>query len=320
MNIKPANLSLDLYRKMYLIRQAEKKIIQEYSHDEMKTPMHMSMGEEAIAAGVCTALEGRHQIFSTYRSHAVYLAATEDINGFFAELYGKASGPAGGKAGSMHLANPEKGVMFSSAVVGTNIAPALGNAFANHYLDNNKIAVVFFGDGAVDEGVFWESINLACLWKLPVLFVYEDNGLAIHAHTASRHSYANLAVIVKQFGCHCVKYPGTEVEEIFNLTKTALEHLESGPILMSLKYYRYLEHVGTNEDFEAGYRPKEEFLKWREKDPVDMQRAKLIKAGLENEVIKIEETVIRQIDQAIILAQNAPFPEPKDLYHGVYDE
>lgn len=314
------SIPLTLYRKMYLIRKAEEKIQKEYNKDEMKTPMHMSMGEEAIAAGVCTALEGRHQIFSTYRSHAVYLAATEDINGFFAELYGKASGPSGGKAGSMHLADPEKGVMFSSAVVATNIAPALGNAFANRYLGNNKIAVVFFGDGAVDEGVFWESINLACLWKLPVLFVYEDNGLAIHTRTSLRHSYANLASIVRQFGCHCVEYHGTEAEKIFSLTNSALEHLKSGPVLISLRYYRYLEHVGINEDFQADYRPKGEFLSWQRKDPVDTQREILLKAGLENEVIKTEESILHQIEQAVILAKNAPFPEPQDLYRGVYNE
>lgn len=314
------SISLILYRKMYLIRKAEETIQKEYGKDEMKTPMHMSMGEEAIASGVCTALEGRHQVFSTYRSHAVYLAATEDVDGFFIELYGKAGGPADGKAGSMHLADPDKGVVFSSAVVATNIAPALGNAFANRHLGNNKIAVVFFGDGAVDEGVFWESINLACLWKLPVLFVYEDNGLAIHTHTTSRHSYANLAAIVKQFGCHCLEYHGTEVKEIFNMTRSALEHLKFGPVFISLKYYRYLEHVGIGEDFQAGYRSKKEFLKWQGKDPVDIQRAILVKARFENEVIKIEESVLRQIEQAIVLAQNASFPESQDLYKGVYNE
>ena len=309
-----------LYKKMYLARKNEEKIRIEDKNDEMKTPMHMSMGGEAISVGVYTALGERAQIFSTYRNHAIYLAATEDSEGFLAELYGKSTGPGGGKAGSMHMANPEKGVIFSSAVVSTNIAPALGAAFANRNLGNNKIAVTFFGDGAVDEGVFWESINLACLWKLPVLFVFEDNGLAIHTSTATRHSYTNLASIVEKFGCPTIEYAGTDVEEIFRLTTSALQHLKSGPVLMSLKYYRYLEHVGVNEDFKAGYRSKKGLLKWQKIDPVDTQRVRLVKLGLENEVLKLEQEISKNVDKALALAKAAPFPKPKDLYSEIYDE
>ena len=309
-----------LYKKMYLSRKTEEKIQAEDKNDEMKTPKHMSMGGEAIAVGVYMALGERAQVFSTYRNHAIYLAATEDSEGFLAELYGKSTGPGGGKAGSMHMANPEKGVIFSSAVVSTNISPALGVAFANRQLGNDKIAVTFFGDGAVDEGVFWESINLACLWKLPVLFVYEDNGLAIHTSTAIRHSYNNLAAIVEKFGCHTIEYGGTDVEEIFRLTTSALQHLKSGPVLMSLKYYRYLEHVGVNEDFKAGYRPKEELLRWQKIDPVDTQRARLVKLGLEDEVIKLEKEVSKNVEKALRLAKTAPFPKAKELYSGIYYE
>ena len=309
-----------LYKKMYLARKVEERIQVEDKNDEMKTPMHMSMGGEAIATGVYTALGKRAQIFSTYRNHAIYLAATEDSEGFLAELYGKSTGPGGGKAGSMHMANPEKGITFSSAVVSTNIAPALGAAFANRHLNNDKIAVTFFGDGAVDEGVFWESVNLACLWKLPVLFIYEDNGLAIHTSTAIRHSYNNLAAIVEKFGCPTIEYTGTDVEEIFRLTASALQHLKSGPVLMSLKYYRCLEHVGVNEDFKAGYRSREGLLEWQKIDPIDIQRIRLVKLGLENEVLKLEKEISKNIDGALALAKAAPFPKPKELYSGIYDE
>ncbi|MBI2064445.1 MAG: thiamine pyrophosphate-dependent dehydrogenase E1 component subunit alpha [Candidatus Yanofskybacteria bacterium] len=311
--------SLTLYRKMYMTRKAEERIQIEDKKNEMKTPMHMSMGEEAISAGVCAALNKRAQIFSTYRTHAVYLSATEDLKGFFAELYGKATGPGGGKGGSMHLANPKRGVIFSSAVVATNIAPALGAAFANRRLGNDKVATTFFGDGAVDEGVFWESINLACLWKLPVLFVYEDNNLAIHTPASIRHSYKNIVEIVKKFGCPAVKYDGTDVEKIYQLTESALKQLKSGPFFMSLKYYRYLEHVGIGEDFNAGYRSKEEFLKWQKIDPLDTQRARLVKLGLENTVLALEKKVLKDINNAVDLAKSAPFPEPRDLYRGVYE-
>lgn len=311
-------LLLDLYKKMYLIREAEKTVRVEYAHDEMKTPMHMSMGEEAIAVGVCAALNDKAQVWGTYRSHALYLARTGDINGFFAEFYGKATGPGGGKAGSMHLADPNKGVMVTSAVVGTTIPLALGGAFSSSVLGNNKINVVFFGDGAVDEGVFWESINLASLWKLPIIFVYEDNDLAIHASTTIRHGYRNITDIIKQYRCFCREYNGTDVKIIFDITHSAVDHLVCGPVFLSFKYYRYLEHVGVNEDFNAGYRSKEEFLQWRRVDPVDMLRAKLVDMGLFSEVIKIEIYILNKIKSAITLAKSAPYPEPQQLQEGVY--
>lgn len=314
-----SQLSLDLYQKMYLLREAEKAIQVEYSNNEMKTPMHMSMGNEAIAVGVCAALGDKARVWGTYRSHAIYLARTGDINGFFAELHGKATGPGGGKAGSMHLADPDKGVMMTSAVVATNISPALGAAFASRTLNDDKINITFFGDGAVDEGVFWESINLASLWQLPVIFVYEDNGLAIHTPTAIRHGYINLADIVKKYKCHCLEYGGTDVKKIYDLTESAIELLEHGPVFISLKYYRYLEHVGVNEDFGAGYRDKNEFLEWRKEDPVETQRQRLLDAGLIDEVTGIENDVMAQIKSAVAMAKAAPYPKPEALYKGAYD-
>lgn len=305
---------------MYLIRETEKTIQAEYPNDEMKTPMHMSMGEEAIAVGVCTALGDKARVWGTYRSHAIYLARTEDVNGLFAEFYGKTTGPGGGKAGSMHLADSDKGIMVTSAVVGTTIPLALGGALSSKILGDNKINVVFFGDGAVDEGVFWESINMASLWKLPVIFVYEDNGLAIHASTEIRHGYRNITDIIKQYHCYCIEYDGTDVEMIFGLTQSALDHLTCGPVFLSLKYYRYLEHVGVNEDFKAGYRDKKEFLEWRKSDPIDIQRGRLVDSGLLGELVKIEIDILNQIENAITEAKAAPYPEPKALYTGVYDE
>lgn len=313
------DLLLNLYKKMFLLREVEKEICREYKNDEMKTPMHMSMGSEAIAVGVCAALGDKAQIWGTYRSHAIYLARTGDVNGFFAELYGKVTGPSGGKAGSMHLADPDNGIMMTSAVVATNISPALGAAFASRNLNDSKINIAFFGDGAVDEGAFWESVNLASLWQLPVIFIYEDNGLAIHTPTAMRHGYTNVTDIVKQYKCYCLEYGGTDAQIIYNLAKSAVRLLNYGPVFMSFKYYRYLEHVGVNEDFDAGYRDKSEFLEWQKKDPVEIQRQRLIDAGLTDMVIEIENGIIDQIKNAVVLAKTAPYPEPEALYKGVCD-
>lgn len=182
-------LSLELYRTLFFCRRSEELIIKYYPENEMRTPMHMSMGQEAIAVGVCAALGPEAQILTSYRSHASFLAKTRDSDIFFGELFGKISGTAAGKGGSMHLVHQEKGFLGSSGIVGSGIPVALGAAFANRRLKKERNVGVFFGDGALDEGVFWESLNVACLMKIPVLFVCEDNGLAVHTSTKKRRGF-----------------------------------------------------------------------------------------------------------------------------------
>ena len=165
-------LSMDeriaLYRKLLLVRQVEEAIRTHYASDDMKTPVHLGIGGEAISVGVCHCLPAKASTFGTYRNHALYLAVTDDTDGFFAELFGKESGPGKGKAGSMHLCRPDCGLMATSAVVATTIPLAVGAALANAYRKDSTPVAVFFGDGAVEEGVFWESVNFACLHRLNV--------------------------------------------------------------------------------------------------------------------------------------------------------
>lgn len=313
-------LSLELYKKMYLIRKVEEDIQKHYLEDDMKTPMHMSMGEEAIAAGVCNALKPEDQVLGTYRSHGIYLAKTMETDKFFAEMYGKVTGTAKGKAGSMHLTSPEAGLICTSAIVGSHIPVAVGVAFANKRVGNKKVASVFFGDGAIDEGVFWESLNFACLKKLPVIFVCEDNGFAVHMPAEERHGYRSIIEIVRKFDCNVFESDSTEVEIIYSLTMEALNMMQetSRPCFMHLKYYRYLEHVGIFEDFKAGYRPEEEFKKWFEVDPVNVQRKKLLQMVSEDEVTGLERAIDEQIESSRLLAQKAPFPERTIAHKDVY--
>lgn len=316
------DLNLGLYKKLYLIRRSEEKIIEHYSEDEMKTPMHMSMGGEAIAAGVCHALKKKDQVFGTYRSHAVYLAKTQDINNFFAEMYGKNTSLLRGKGGSMHLCAPDYGFMGTSAIVGSIIPVAAGAAFANKRRKNNKIVAVFFGDGATDEGVFWESLNVASLMKLPILFVCEDNGLAVHTPTSKRHGFSSISDIVSKFNCHMLKEKTTDVEIIYKLACKAIELMNSTllPCFIYLKYYRYLEHVGTNKDFDAGYRSKNEFEEWYGVDPVKLQKEKLKTMGCnKDEIESIETKIENQINNSIAMARKAPFAEKSELYRGVFE-
>jgi pyruvate dehydrogenase E1 component alpha subunit len=312
---------IDFYKQLYLIRTSEQMIQKYYSEDEMKTPMHMSMGGEAIAVGVCSALKKIDQVFCTYRSHATYLAKTNDIDSFFAELYGKVTGSCRGKAGSMHICDPDLGFMGTSAIVGSIIPVAIGTAFANKILKNNKITVVFFGDGAVDEGTFWESLNVACLMKLPILFVCEDNNLAVHTEKSQRRGYNSLIDIVSKFNCNVYEESSTDVEVIYNLTNEAINDitLTEKPSFLCLEYYRYLEHVGVNQDFDAKYRSITEFGNWYKRDPVISYRTKLLSRGFRVEYIKeIEEDIYNRIENTIITAKSAPFPNIDELYKEVY--
>ncbi len=313
-------LNKELYNKLYLVRRAEEIICEYYPENEMKTPMHMSMGEEAIVAGVCQALNKTDQIFTTYRSHAAFLAKTRKTDDFFAEMYGKDTSPLKGKCGSMHLCSPGDGFMGSSAIVAAHIPIAAGCAFANKSSKNGLVVAVFFGDGAVDEGGFWESINLSCLMKLPIIFVCEDNGLAVHTAPSERQGYHSITRIISQFNCRVVESESTDAEEIYRLSVKAINtaRRESRPCFMKFKYYRYLEHVGVSQDFDAGYRPKEEFEEWFRKDPVILQRKKLLSLGISNaEIKKMEDRIDRVIDRSVSKARNAPFSACDELHKGV---
>lgn len=314
---------LELYRKVLLVRRSEERIQQHYLEDEMKTPVHLYIGQEAVAVGVCAALEATDPVVGTYRSHGIYLARTEDVEGFFGELYGRVTGPGKGKAGSMHLASPEHGVVMTSAVVGTTIPVALGLAWAKHYRREPGVAAAFFGDGAVDEGVFWESLNFACLKRLPVLFICEDNGLAIHTRAEDRHGYRDIARVVSAFDCHVASSDSADPLEICDLTRDLLRAREADgrPAFLHLQCYRFVEHVGirVDRDFHLGYRREEEFADWTARDPVRVLRERLVAKGVPEEQLKaLEEEIDARLARAIESARTAPRPDPKSLYEDVW--
>lgn len=313
------HLILDLYKKAYLIRATEELIIKHYDSNEMKTPMHMSMGEEAIMAGVCTAIGKKSKTFGTYRSHGLYLALTGETDKFFAEMYGKETGILKGKGGSMHILSPSDGLLGISAVVGSTLPLAVGNAFANVYLKKKQITTVFFGDGAVDEGVFWESLNIACYKRLPVLFVCEDNGYAVHTPPKDRRGYKSLTNIIKQYFISVFETDSTDAEEIYKLSQDAIKSIikKRQPAFLHLKYYRYLEHVGVHEDFNAGYRNKKEFMKWQKRDPVKLLRNKLEDLRIKD-IAKLEDRINKQVEVSFQKALEAPFPDPSELLKNTF--
>src|SRR5581483_2826895 len=189
-----------LYRSLYRIRRLEEEFARVYPTDRIKSPVHLSIGQEAVSVGVCAALRPEDVVFGTYRGHALYLARGGDLRAMLAELYGKATGCAGGKGGSMHLIDPEAGVMGTSAVVGTTIPNAAGYAYAMKLRRQGTIVASFFGDGATEEGVFHESLNWAALQQLPLLFVCENNGYAIHTPRSRRQPRPDIAERARSYG------------------------------------------------------------------------------------------------------------------------
>lgn len=313
--------ALRLYRQLVLARRVEEVIQQEYAKDEMKTPVHLGIGQEAIPIGVCSVLPPGTKTFGTYRNHALYLAVTQDTAGLFAELYGKATGPAKGKAGSMHLASPEHGLLATSAVVGTTIPVAVGAAFANAYRRAKALVAVFFGDGAVEEGVFWESLNFACLKRLPILFVCEDNGLAIHTPAHQRQGFRSIPEAVRGFNCHVASGDGSDLGAVRLAAIGILAQMSEQPRpgFLHLSYFRFLEHVGTREDFDAGYRPRPSAEERQRLDPVIRFERELLDAGCTpDEILAVRHTVDEEIERSLQAARTAPFAPPAALTEDVF--
>ena len=311
---------LDVYRKLMLARMVEEKIRQEYHKDEMKSSVHLGIGGEAIPVGVWYCLPDGSKTFATYRNHALYVTTTDNPEGLFAELFGKATGPAQGKAGSMHLFEPAKGLMATSSVVGTTIPLAVGAALANAYRESDDIVAVFFGDGAVEEGVFWESLNFACLRRLRVLFVCEDNGLAIHTPTAERQGFRSIDRIVAEYDCHVSHGKGSDIQEVIKLTRQMLDAMSQDPRpgFLHLKYLRFLEHVGPNEDFDAGYRRRPAPEELEQLDPVFRLETDLGQNGYSlADLSAVQAELTERVDKCVDAARQAPFPSPSDLYAGM---
>ena len=312
-----------LYRTLYFIRRCEEFIIKHYPEDEMRCPMHMSMGQEHIAVGVTSGLENNCDILSSYRSHACFLSQTMDSNSFFGELYGRVNGTSEGKGGSMHLANPEKGHIFSSGIVASTISVSVGVAFANRELNSQRTSVVFFGDGAVESGSFWESLNIACLYKLPMFFICEDNGFAVNTPLEERRGYESLVDIISAYKCLVYEDDSNDVEGLYRIVKEAKNKIQNNPqpVFMNIKCYRYLAHIGIFDDWDDNYRDKKEYEKWLERDSLKVQRKRLIQSGMHEDKIKsIENELDSQIKQSVETARNAPFAELERLTYGVFNE
>jgi TPP-dependent pyruvate/acetoin dehydrogenase alpha subunit len=305
----------EIYRQLYLIRTVEERVADIYPSDKIRSPVHLSIGQEAVSVAVCLPLRPDDTIFGTYRGHGTYLAKGGDLNAMMAELYGKATGCAHGKGGSMHLVDPDCGVMGTSAVVGTGIANAVGYAYAMPLIGRGRVVAAMFGDGAVEEGVFSESINFAALHSLPIVFVCEHNQYAIHSHVRARQPTDRLVDRMRTYGIDAHRVPRNDVLLMLDAMTAAVEKARhgEGPIFLEFETYRWREHVGPGEDYDLGYRSREDLEPWIADDQVRRLGAMLD----EGEKQGIEADVDRRIDAAVEFAEASPFPDPAELLTDV---
>ena len=309
-----------VYWSLRLIRRTEEEIARLYPFDKIKSPVHLSIGQESVSVGVCDALQPGDMMSATYRGHAAYLAKGGDLNQMMAELYGKDGGGAGGKAGSMHLVDMKAGVLGMSAVVGTTIPIAAGFAFAMKREEKpqgqGRVTACFFGDGATEEGGFSETLNFAALHKLPILFVCENNGFAIHSPLSNRWATEALCERVRTYSI-----PTHEIGDanVFTIRETATSALKAiragdGPQFMECKTYRWREHVGPGEDYDDDYRTRDGLAPWQENDAVTTTGDMLDAPERE----AIDADVEQQIAKAVEFAEQSPWPEPEELFSHVY--
>lgn len=312
-----------LLREMIRVRTTEETVADLYKEQEMRTPTHFSIGQEAVAVGVCRALERTDVAYSGHRCHAEYLAKGGSLLGMIAELYGRVDGCCKGRGGSVHLNAPEVGFVASSAILGETMATAVGSAWAFKMDGLRRVAVTFFGDGVVEEGIFHESLNFAVVKQVPVLFVCANNGYSTHTPLSVRQP-ANIPIWqrAQSYGLPAVLVDGNDVFAVYAAAKAGVEHCRSGqgPYFIEATTYRWREHVGPNWDWSYGYRTKDEVDAWVAKDPVARAAERLIREGVctEADVARWRDEAQREVDAAVVAAKASPFPSPDDLLVGTY--
>jgi pyruvate dehydrogenase E1 component alpha subunit len=320
----PVQTLKEMFIVMIKIRRVEEKLIELYPAQDMRTPIHLYIGQEAIATGVCINLNREDYVFGTHRGHGHYIAKGGNLKEMMAEFYGKSTGCAKGKGGSMHLVSPKVGLPGNTAIVGGCMPLAVGAALAFKMREERRVSVAFFGDGAVDTGVFHESLNFASLKKLPVLFVCENNFYATNSHLLKRLSEDNIYKRAEAYSIPGLRVDGNDVLQVYKISKEAIEKARrgEGPTLMECRTYRWMQHVGPDTDYQRGCRPKEELDEWRQNCPIKRYKEFLIQHHIlsEGEIECILKEVEREIEEAVIFAKESPLPFESEVFEDVYKD
>lgn len=312
-----------LYQQMLRIRMVEEKIAELYPQQEMRCPVHLCIGQEAVAAGVCANLSCEDYVLSNHRSHGHYLAKGGSLKAMVAEIYGKVTGCSMGKGGSMHLVDLSVGFLGAAPIVGSTIPIAVGTALGSSMRDEERVTVVFFGEGATEEGVFHESLNFAALKNLPVVFVCENNLYSVYSPLSVRQPGGrDVLRLAEGHGVEGKRGDGTNVVEVYTLAEQAIRQARrgGGPTLLEFETYRWREHCGPNYDNDQGYRTESEFQKWKRRCPIDGLERQLLKDGIlcDQDVGCIVKELEAEIDQSVEFGQDSSFPEEHLLLEHVY--
>lgn len=315
-------LALKLFRNMYRIRAVEEEIARRYPEGKMRCPVHLSIGQEAVPAAFAESVRITDFAVSTHRGHAHYLAKGGDLEAMIAEIYGKATGCAKGKGGSMHLIDLKVNFMGTSAIVGNSIPIGVGLALSAQLKGTDQIGCIFLGDGAIEEGVFYESVNFAAVRKLPVLFICENNLYSVYSPLSVRHPKGRgIAKMVEAMGAQMAEGDGNDALAVHRIMQDAADKVRAGggPCFLEFSTYRWREHCGPNYDNDIGYRTQEEFEDWKSREPISRLEKNLHQtSSAVMDEIRVE--VNAEVKAAFESAEAAQFPAQADAYQGVYAE
>ena len=304
---------------MYLIRSVEETIAKKYSENRMRCPTHLSIGQEIVSSVFAEIMKKKDYAISSHRCHGHYLSKGGDLNAMIAEIYGKKTGCSKGKGGSMHLIDLKVNFMGSSAIVGNSIPIGVGLGLSSKINNTKKLSYIFFGDGAVEEGVFYESLNFAAVKDLPEIFVCENNMYSVYSSLKDRQPLKRkISTLAKSIGINSVSINTNNIIEMYKKIKVNVDKSirEERPLFIEIKTYRYIEHCGPNNDDELNYRPIKEINLWKKKDPLQ----KFLKSNYLNnkEINLINKKIDKKIKEAFKFAEKSKFPERSEAYRGVY--
>ena len=309
---------LKIYKKMLLIREVDEKIAEKYHEGQMRCPTHLSIGQECVPACLSLCSDKDDFAVSTHRGHAHYLGKGGDLRKMIAEIYGKSTGCSRGKGGSMHLIDLDVNFMGTSAIVGNSIPVGVGLGLSISLKKTQQISIIFLGDSAVEEGVFYESVNFAVVRKLPVLFICENNLYSVYSPLSVRQpDNRKIHKMVEGLGISTSYADGNDTKATYDILSKTINRIRNGegPHFIEFSTYRWREHCGPNFDNDIGYRTEEEFLEWKKLDSLKALQ-KII--NQKDKINQINNEIDNQVLDAFNYAENSPFPKTSEAFEGVF--
>lgn len=314
-------LGLEMYRSMVRIRKFEERVIRLVNENEIAGVTHEYIGQEAVAVGICNALDTNDAITSTHRGHGHIIAKGGLVSRMMAELFGRSTGYNRGRGGSMHIADLSLGIYGANGIVAAGAPIAMGAAWASKVRGATDVAVSFFGDGAMNQGVLHETMNMASLWKLPVLFICENNGYAVTLSSDESSANPNFAERASAYSMHGVAVDGMNVLEVYKAAIAAVARARrgEGPTFLECRTYRFMGHHTAEGTMNLNYRSKEEIEDWKRKDPIPQLAEDLLARGISIEALQqITDEIIQEIEAAVDYARQSPSPQPEESLELMY--